>query len=545
MRWPQRRFSLPITHTNFLRVEGLELQIWGSPDSPSIRQRRLQGRAAAPRDREACKIRGRWPFTTLVIEAGQLIGEDHAMTARQITQKQVRLAFVAASHDLVRGQPTQLNVAQARQLELGSWCYFAAEPGSVYRQELASEFVRDWQVQQRRVAALIPLLRAWQDAGIQAVAFKGFAMAWAVYPHAATRFSGDVDILLSPADAARALHIAVPGWRFIEPAYRGDGRDAFTAFHEPSCVSVDVQLGLLSEYGFTPKENNQLTANILAAQRLEFDLTAGTQKLRMQALNPTDLLMALAVNRAWTSDAWQNKPHDYLDMALTIQRHGLTESGLADRAAELGMAATWACFLRHCNPFTRHFDMVSTRFNRLVRLRCDLSAYSGGMPPRWRMVMHRAKRAGRVLKHATQAVPTLLGVVRDLRKYPTPRAASKAPLPVMTRHVSPPWQAWEFDQAARWVRLLLQPICRLTNAGPCVVHSLTVFRLMRAQGHAVQWCLGYRVNEAEPVCGHAWVECEDPYAFGAVARMTNTRYRVIYRCGSFSDDSASSHEGQT
>lgn len=465
------------------------------------------------------------------------------MHAPATTKGALRAALAAASHDMVRGAPERLSVDQARLLQLGAWCYHTAAPGSPHRQQLALDFARDWQQHQQRATVVLPLLQAWQRAGIRAVVFKGFALAWGVYPHPALRFCGDADVLLSRADAQRALQLPVPGWHLIVQPPLGDQRAAFLAYHPASGHTVDVQHDLLPAHGLRRWPGCSLTTRMLADADLHIPVATGAggagspggaggraAGASMLALRPDDLLLALAINRCWGADAFRNKPHDYQDLALTIQRHGLQADALAQRARQLGVLPLWQAFLRHCNPFTRHFDLIATRDHRLQRLRNQLCPAPQGLPMTWGKVLQRGRRSVRVLHRAAQALPTALGVLRDLRRYPTPSAASAA-APAAPARRATPWQPWQAEQAAGWALRLLAPLARRTDAGPCVQQSLTVLRLLQKHGHAANWCLGYRPAVGNAPVAHAWVETADPYAFGLEAHLHNTRYQVVLRNG--------------
>ena len=354
-------------------------------------------------------------------------------------------------------------------------------------------------------------------------------MARAVYQHPAARFCGDSDLLLSVEDAKRVRGQEVPGWKLYDPLrHWGDERRPYTLFHPKSRTSIDVHVSLLAQFGLSKAFCERFSEGVRSAASLEFRLGSHAEAISVKVPAATDLLMVLAANRGW-GDGWRHKPHDYLDMALTIKRFGLTRDQLEQRSNELGMRTTWLQFLQHCNPFERHFDLTRTQFDRAMRLRKSFVGVSGGLPPPIRSGLLRARRAAPALCRVARVIPTLLGVLSDLRHFPTPTEASESMRNVASTSSARAWPLWQVEQAARWACRLTKPVVDQSGAGPCVVQSLTLFRLMQKHGHPCQWVLGYRVADGAAPVGHAWVEAQDPLAFGLGSYINNQRFKPVYR----------------
>ncbi len=439
-------------------------------------------------------------------------------------------ALAAAAQDLLRGQPQAMTPAQARLLNLAAWGYFTAPPGSAHRAELAADFAAQWQRQRERASVLAPLFDAWRALGVQAVAFKGLALAWAAYPHPALRFAGDVDVLIDPAQAASARQVAVPGWRVVQ-AGEPKADLACILFHERSRLMVEVHTCIVPAHCSGRRHGDRVTRAMLDAAVPPPPVPPGHEAppAAWHMLAPVDLALALALNRAWSTDAWRHKPHDYLDLQHLADRHGATEAAVAARARELGLGRTWTLFTEHCSPQARRFDPVATRRTRWQRWRKDWSTWHGGLPPRLRgqlqLTLHRLPALGRTLR----AMPVLAGVLAALRAHPTP--ADVASRPVRARPAGQAWPVWKVEQAARRAHDILGPLCRkLSDAGPCVVESLTLHRLLQHHGHDARWCLGYRQADGHgsPIA-HAWVELPDPYALGIEYTLRSAQYRPAYR----------------
>lgn len=91
---------------------------------------------------------------------------------------------------------------------------------------------------QRR--ALHAALAVLKDAGIEAVALKGAALAWTVWPRPAERAMRDLDLLIAPADAPRAYRLLrSAGWHGPDP--HGDFLEqmAEVETHLPPLVSPE------------------------------------------------------------------------------------------------------------------------------------------------------------------------------------------------------------------------------------------------------------------------------------------------------------------
>ncbi len=81
---------------------------------------------------------------------------------------------------------------------------------------------------------------------------------------------------------------------------------------------------------------------------------------RIRVIDPRDaVVVGLAVNRAWGSDAWRLKPRDYVDFSR-VGGEGMVspETVLAARASELGVPRTFGLFLDRCDPFRERLRLA-------------------------------------------------------------------------------------------------------------------------------------------------------------------------------------------
>ena len=83
---------------------------------------------------------------------------------------------------------------------------------------LKDRYLFTWSENQRFYHGVLPLLRAFEQAGIDAVVLKGLALIARFYRDPGLRPMADVDVLVPPSDVERASELAVSlGWH---PRYR-------------------------------------------------------------------------------------------------------------------------------------------------------------------------------------------------------------------------------------------------------------------------------------------------------------------------------------
>ncbi len=148
---------------------------------------------------------------------------------------------------------------------------------------LKARYLLAWSDNQRALDAALPLLRGFEEAGVEAVALKGLALIARFYRDAGARAMADVDVLVRPADVGRASDVAVGlGWR---PRYRltpGFLRVKHAGpFDHSAGVACDVHWRLFEESG---------------AERADADLWTATDRVELRGsslrvLSPADQLL--------------------------------------------------------------------------------------------------------------------------------------------------------------------------------------------------------------------------------------------------------------
>ena len=187
-----------------------------------------------------------------------------------------------------------------------------------------ADFKRQWHESYQRSAlralcqkaALAGIGRAFSSHGIAAAALKGGAFVWTAGLDAALRPMRDLDVLIRPEDAERAVEVLVSlGFAGAGQTYT-DGAKHLPAMSD-GAVIVEPHLHLFDTYGATA-EKNEAEFIARAWQRAEPAAVAG-----LVALSPTDTLLHLILH-AVLDHQFNNGPLLLADMAA------LVETGLID-----------------------------------------------------------------------------------------------------------------------------------------------------------------------------------------------------------------------
>lgn len=414
----------------------------------------------------------------------------------------------AAAADVVSDLPQRMSASDARALGLAAWSFHQARSGSVFRAELARDFFDAWMTFRKRMAVLAPLLHAWRAAGLGVCAFKGLAVAATAYPHPAMRHYTDIDLVIDQADAFAARQCVDGGWDVVTQRLNSD--IAFYLVHRETGTLVEVHNCLVPMQRMGRHRSASFTRAMLV-DAVEVDVSWEPEvSTPLRVLAPVDLMLAMIVNRSWSSDAWRHKPHDYLDMVHLSRQAGVDLGQLRARARDLGAGRTVEQFLLTCDPWRGRFDLASARRSRWQRWKRDLALLPTSVPPRAVHLYERACHAPGVLWRMAQALPIVWAVSRELSRGVPPAQASQTRIDAGRKA----WVPWHVDQAVSWARWLLRPALPDHLAGPCVLHSLSVFRLVRSMGMPAVWQLGHARLADGSLSAHAWVRLPDRYAFG-------------------------------
>ena len=315
-------------------------------------------------------------------------------------------------------------VSLLEQARLASYVYTQLDPGHPARPHLLPALLTGTTAHETAKAAVSPLLRAWHEAGIEVLAFKGFALALTTYEHAGQRFYEDLDLLIRPGDAAMAERLARErGWSVRWSAARAGNAYAHEALHLLSpdgLLMIDVHRLILHSYAPWQRRLRSLTEAAWAASQV---VPLGGTSVRV--LDPPDaVLIGLVLNRAWSTDGWRLKPRDYVDFRAIVERHGVTKAALVERARELRCERTLARFLQRCDPFEGRIELRTP--SRPERLRWSLAVAHERRPYWLDHALNLPLIAPGVIRDVFRELSGLLRVLRLLRRE---RGHPAAPAP--------------------------------------------------------------------------------------------------------------------
>ncbi|MFO7544720.1 MAG: nucleotidyltransferase family protein [Trueperaceae bacterium] len=322
------------------------------------------------------------------------------------------------------------------------------------------------------------LLASWHEAGITALLTKGFALAEFVYPDPGWRLYSDVDLAIAVEHANPAADLAPEaGWTVVWRADtevdvnspRGSeyqGHELLTLYHQASDTNMDVHRRLVhnndNRLARWEKQESITRAAWRASQVAKLD------GVPVRLLDPRDAaLIGLVLNRSWSSDVFQLRLHDYLDLAFLAERAGVTREALEGRAQELGCARTLALFLERCDPYRKHLDLTPPTRAQLLRWDTTLASERG----------HRG--AERLAVNLRQAPLRTLDVLRELP------------------HVARLTARWRNGRPANWPGAAPRHQSASASAAPPDAASVTTTELDRPTWKRVQRA----VRRALRVCG--------------------------------------------
>jgi len=179
---------------------------------------------------------------------------------------------------------------------------------------------------------LVRILHHLESAGIEALPYKGPALAETLYGEVTQRQFGDLDILILPADVPKAkatlLGLGYPCEphlrQHVEPAYIGSG--CGYVFHSPAVPNLlDLQWRIVPRFYSIDFD----VADFL--ERADETILGGRA---MRTLHPQDLLLVLCVHAAkhvWVQLSW------LCDIAQLTKSRQLDWNAIQDEARRLGI----------------------------------------------------------------------------------------------------------------------------------------------------------------------------------------------------------------
>lgn len=405
------------------------------------------------------------------------------------------------------------SIADLRATRLAAYAYTVLPQTHPSRAILREDYVASFGRHQRVKADLLPLLRAWRHAGVDVLLFKGFHLSEFVYPRPGARFHGDVDLLLRPDHVTRAWRIArETGW-YSALASTSRFRQSHAAFwlaRARTGTRIDVHRQMLHVVLPWYPAQRRITDAVWQQSR-----TRWWEGVEIFEPSPVDMiLVALVLQRCWSAERWQLKPHDILDFHCITAEYGVTRDDLWTRARALRCGRTLGAFLDRCDPRAARLDV--SPISAKERRRLDMLAFRERGPLGVaEQSIARVVGAPVTLTVGLRFVPLVLRVRRALRRHADLRALLDTLCPN------------ERELGSRRQRKRAEPreavsvgvhwAVRLVGGGrfgECLVRALATFVALRQRGWPVEFVSGVR-RTGSTIVGHAWVE----YAGGVLLEI--------------------------
>lgn len=346
-------------------------------------------------------------------------------------------------------------------------------------------------------ARLLPLAEAWRTAGIEVLIFKGFYLAEWVYALPGQRYFQDVDILLRPNQVSKAQEIAeslswTATWDY-ESAMQPHSHVALHLLSVDGLIQIDVHRHIL--HTRTPWMAVQKR---ISEQAWESSQLQKWGKVSIQVLQPVDsLIIGLILNRCWSLDLWQLKPHDLLDFRHLVQCFGLSKTDLLTRAKQLGCRRTVSLFLERCDPW---LSLLNLRKPSVwERWGWELAI----VPERGHLGLERTfgrfNRPG-ALQDFLRALPTVFRVLQVVNKT----SSLSAVLTQLLHQACRPSSSFSLHRTIRGVRLATK-LLGLSEPRAQLIAHLAIFLSLRHQGYAAYFCQTLASNQPKQI-PESWIE---------------------------------------
>jgi hypothetical protein len=222
--------------------------------------------------------------------------------------------------------------------------------------------------------------------------------------------------------------------------------------------------------------------------------------------SPVDMiLVALVLQRCWSAERWQLKPHDILDFRCITAEYGVAREDLWTRARALRCERTLGAFLDRCDPDAARLDV--SPMSAKQRRRLDRIAFRERGPLGvGERTIARVVGAPVAVAVGVRFVPLVLRVRRALRRHADLRTLLDA-LYAGERELRSPGTRRP-TESREAVSLGVHWAVRLVgggSSGRCLVRALATFVALRRRGWPVEFVSGVRRN-GSTIVGHAWVE---------------------------------------
>jgi len=276
----------------------------------------------------------------------------------------VALAKKTKLEPFLLGSPADLpDLTVLKEHRLAAYAYSVLPEAHASRSALQGDFVFASMHHMKLRSSVQPLFKAWAEAGIKVLVFKGFYLAEFLYKTAAQRAYNDIDVLIDPQDSQKASLIAqrlgwLEKWQ-SEDAEQANNHELVHLEHSSYPIRLDVH-GLISH---VTGQSKQLQKDLSEKMWQAADLSDWEGTTIYTPSLADSALLGLVTTRSWSTDNWHLKAQDYLDLS-TLKEHGLSLKALKLRAKALGCEKTLKLFLQRCNPYREVLDLQEPNFKQ-------------------------------------------------------------------------------------------------------------------------------------------------------------------------------------
>lgn len=346
---------------------------------------------------------------------------------------------------------------------------------------------------------LVPLLKAWNDAGIKAMLIKGFWLAEFIYQRPGDRGYGDIDVLMPEEQTQHAIQMAQDlGWKVVfnnKTIGNPHSHEEANLTSSDGQITIDLhRFALQSVQAWGEYHPKRLTSR--------FWQTAIQQPWEGTTIwlpNPMDGLILNLLNRA-RGDHWKRRISDLPD-ANAIINLGITKKQLMARAAALKVRNTIMATLETCDPWNNHIDTYFPNVWHRIGL-YSKTAPEIGIYELEQLQYQLNRPIDSILglfimlpimmrvKHALRHQPDLHQIFQRLeQRYPPQKNPSNL----------------EIIRLTRGTKLTLMLLGLHENA--CVPRSMALYLALRQHNIQTQFVSGVHRFEGK-LRGHAWLELQ-------------------------------------
>ncbi len=368
---------------------------------------------------------------------------------------------------------------------------------------------------------LVPLLKAWNNAGLKAMLIKGFWLAEFVYERPGDRGYGDIDVLMPLDQTQEAIHLAITlGWKVIfnnQISGNEYSHEVSNITSKDNSITIDLHhLALQTVQAWGQHKPKRLTRAFWKSA-----IKQPWQGTNVWLPEPTDGLILNMLNRA-RGDHWKRRISDLPDAQTIITHAQITQEQFLARANELNVKNAITAALETCNPWTNHVDIAIPTFWRTASLYFQTFPEIGIYA--LEQLQFKILRPIDSIIGLIKILPIFLSVKHELRHqkdlYQIFQKLEHRFLPKKTAN-NP-----EILQLTRGVKLALSIFGPKQDA--CVPRSMALYLALREYKFATEFVSGVRRLEGK-LQGHAWLELHGLPLAGSGDHDAPNQFRENFR----------------